>query len=43
MDKERSTVCSHGNADDLLKNVPSELSKYVIIRNFNILRTSFSV
>ena len=27
--KERCTVNSHGDADDLLKNVPSELDKYV--------------
>jgi hypothetical protein len=28
--KEKSTVSSHGNVDDLLKNVPFELNKYVI-------------
>ena len=28
--KERDTVCSHRDADNLLKNVPSELDKYDI-------------
>ena len=30
MDKERSTVCSHENADDVVENVPSVLKKNVI-------------
>jgi len=32
MDKERSTVCSHENADDVVKNVPSVLKKNVIVQ-----------
>jgi hypothetical protein len=28
--KKRGTVFSHSDVDDLLKNVPSELDKYVI-------------
>ena len=28
--KERGKVCSHRNADDLSRKVPSELDKYVI-------------
>ena len=29
IDRERNIVCSHGDAYDLLKNVASELDKYV--------------
>ena len=32
MDKERSTVCSYENADDVVKNVPSVLKKNVIVQ-----------
>jgi hypothetical protein len=32
MDKERSTVCSHENADDVVENVPSVLKKNVIVQ-----------
>jgi hypothetical protein len=32
IDKERGTVCSHSNSDDLLENVTFELDKYVIDR-----------
>ena len=30
IDKERDTACFHGNANDLFKNVPSQLEKCVI-------------
>jgi hypothetical protein len=30
IDKEKGKIGSHGDADDLLKNVPSELDIYVI-------------
>ena len=33
----------HMDADDLLKNMPSKLDKYVIDKELNILMTSFSV
>jgi hypothetical protein len=32
MDKERSTVCSHENADDVVENVPSVLKKNIIVQ-----------
>ena len=42
---EKGTVCSHGDADDLLKNVPCEPNRYIMLslRISNILMTSFSV
>jgi hypothetical protein len=43
---EKGTVCSHGDADDLLKNVPCEPNRYIYmlsLRISNILMTSFSV
>jgi len=43
IDKMRGTDCSHGDADDLLENMPFELDKYGIDRNPNILMTSHSL
>lgn len=32
MDKERSTVCTHDNFDDVVKSVPSIVKKNVIVQ-----------
>ena len=41
--KEKGTTCSYMDADDLLKNMPSELDKYVFDKELQQTDDSFSV
>jgi hypothetical protein len=43
IDKEKGTACSYMVADDLLKNMPSELDKYVFDKELQQTDDSFSV